>query len=91
MACASWQTAWADPPFAAVLGHVQARVQDLQIRQADVAPLNGETVCDLLVLGFGDLHAGAYTKTGHYNNSWIKLPGSPDLPWLQTSRVSEPQ
>jgi len=44
-------------PFAAVLGNVQDRIEHLQIGQADVAALPGQTTLDLLVLGLGDLHA----------------------------------
>ena len=44
-------------PLAAVLGHVQHRVQNAQIRQTDVASLRGKAVRDLLKLGLCDLHA----------------------------------
>ena len=43
-------------PLAAVLGHVEDRVEHLEVRHADVAPLNGKQRRDVLVLGLGDLH-----------------------------------
>ena len=44
-------------PFAALLGHVQDRVQHSQIGQAHVATLGWQTVLDQAVLRFGDFHA----------------------------------
>jgi hypothetical protein len=44
-------------PLAAVLGHIQDRIEHLQIGQADVASLTRQTALDLFVLGLGDLHA----------------------------------
>ena len=44
-------------PFAAVLGHMQDRVEHLQVRQADVAALHRETRRDHLVLFFGEFHS----------------------------------
>jgi hypothetical protein len=43
-------------PLAAVLGHVQDGVQHLQVRQTDVASLQGKALFDLGELSFGDLH-----------------------------------
>ena len=43
--------------LASLLGHVQHRVQNAQIRQTDVASLRGKAVRDLLKLGLCDLHA----------------------------------
>ena len=47
-------------PFAAVLGHVQNRIDYAQIRMADVAALLGQAVLDLVVLCFGNFHASYY-------------------------------
>lgn len=44
-------------PFAAVLGDVQDGIQHLQIREADVAALQRQTVLDLRKLGCCDFHA----------------------------------
>jgi hypothetical protein len=44
------------PPLAAMLGHVEDRVENLEIGQADVASLHRHAVGDALVLGFGDFH-----------------------------------
>ena len=44
-------------PLAAVLGHVQYGVQDLQIGKPDVAPLSRKATLDLFVLGRCDFHA----------------------------------
>ena len=43
-------------PFAALLGNIQDRVQNLQIREAYIASLPRQTVLDTLVLCFGDFH-----------------------------------
>ena len=43
-------------PFAALLGHVQDRVQHSQIGQAHVATLGWQTVLDQAVLCVGDFH-----------------------------------
>ena len=43
-------------PLAALLGHIQDRVQYPQVGQAHVAPLRRQTVLDQTVLRFGDLH-----------------------------------
>src|SRR5512134_323458 len=43
-------------PLAPLLGNVEDRVENLQIRQADIAALARQTVGDALVLGFGDFH-----------------------------------
>ena len=47
-------------PLATMLGHVQDGIENVQIRLADIAPLPGQTVLDLLVLRFGDFHAEVY-------------------------------
>ena len=44
-------------PFAALLGHVQDRVQHSQIGQTHVATLGWQTVLDQTVLCVGDFHA----------------------------------
>ena len=44
-------------PLAAVFGHEEDGVQDLQVAQADIATLRGQAVLDLLELGCCDLHA----------------------------------
>jgi len=43
-------------PLAAMLGHVQDRIEHEQIRMADVATLFRQTVLDLLVLRFVEFH-----------------------------------
>jgi len=44
-------------PFAALLGHIQDRVQHPQIGQAHIAALNRQAVLDPAVLRFVDFHA----------------------------------
>ena len=44
-------------PFAALLGHIQNRIQHPQIRVPHVAALDRQTVFDQAVLRFGDFHA----------------------------------
>jgi hypothetical protein len=39
-----------------MLGHVQDRIENEQIRMADIAPLSGQTVLDLLILRFVEFH-----------------------------------
>ena len=46
------------PPLAALLGDIQDRVEHLQVRQFDVAALNGQDRCNAFVLSFCNLHAG---------------------------------
>jgi hypothetical protein len=53
-------------PLAAVLGHVQDGVQHPQIRYADVASLQRQTLLDLRKLRFGDLHL---RSVGRYPSS----------------------
>jgi len=43
--------------FAALLGDIQYRVQDLKVGQADISPLARQAVLDKMILGFGDFHA----------------------------------
>src|SRR5512145_2271588 len=43
-------------PLAPLLGNVEDRVENLQIRQADIAALARQAVGYALVLGFGDFH-----------------------------------
>lgn len=50
-------------PLAAMLGYIQDRVQHLQVGQADVASLAGQTVLDLLVLLSRDLHPRIVVET----------------------------
>ena len=52
IAKALWQAA----PLAAVLGHIQDGVENLQIRKTYIASLPRQTALDLLILGFGDFH-----------------------------------
>ena len=42
--------------LATMLGHVQDRIENEQIRMADIAPLSGQTVLDLLILRFVEFH-----------------------------------
>jgi hypothetical protein len=52
---------WQPVPFAAVLGDIPNRIQDLKVRQADVSTLARQTVLDLAMLRFGvsfPKHAG---------------------------------
>ena len=44
-------------PLAALLGHVEDRVDDLQVRHLDVPPLLWKQWGDPLELRFGDFHA----------------------------------
>ena len=44
------------PPLAALLGHVQDGVQNTEVGQTHVAPLRGQAVRDLFVLGSSDFH-----------------------------------
>ena len=43
-------------PLAPMLGHVQDRIENEQIRMADIAALSRHTVLDLLVLRFVEFH-----------------------------------
>ena len=43
-------------PFAALLGNVQDRVQDLQIVERDVAALRWQARLDVTILCLGELH-----------------------------------
>ena len=49
------------PPFAALLGDIEDSVEYLQVRQADVATLNGKDRRNSLVLNFGDFHSRIVT------------------------------
>ena len=49
-------------PPTAVLGHVQDRIQNLQVGQADIASLARQTALDLIVLGRGDFHASTVNE-----------------------------
>ena len=49
------------PPLTALIGDIQDRVEYLQVRQFDVAALNGQDRCDAFVLSFCNLHAGMTT------------------------------
>jgi len=44
-------------PFAPMLSHVQNRVQDFSVRQADITPLAREVVRNSRKLFFADFHA----------------------------------
>ncbi len=52
VAKALWQAA----PLAAMLGHIQDGIENLQVRKAYIASLPRQTALDLLILGFGDFH-----------------------------------
>jgi hypothetical protein len=43
-------------PLAAMLGHLQDRVQNLQVGQTDIASLARKAILDLLVPRSGDFH-----------------------------------
>jgi predicted ATPase len=43
-------------PFAAVLGDVQDRVQDLQVVERDIAALGWEAALDATILSLGEFH-----------------------------------
>ena len=49
-------------PFAALLGNVQDGIQDLKVRETDVAALTRQTVLDQTILCFGDLHAVSISR-----------------------------
>ena len=49
-------------PLAAVLGHVQDRIDHLQVGQADIASLSRQATLDLFVLGRCDFHAQIVTE-----------------------------
>ena len=44
------------PPLAPVLGDIQDGIEHLQIGEADIAALHGETRGKACVLGFGEFH-----------------------------------
>src|SRR3972149_5570803 len=48
-------------PLAALLGHVQQRVEHLQVRDADIASLARQAGFDTTVLYFGDFHEPKHT------------------------------
>jgi len=56
------QPAGQTTPFATLFGHMQNRIDHLEIAQTDVAPLARKTVFDPAILGFGDFHAPFSTK-----------------------------
>lgn len=43
-------------PFRAILGHVQGRVEHLEVRESRVSVLFRQRRCELLKLGFGAFH-----------------------------------
>ena len=43
-------------PLAAMLGHVQDRIEHEQVRMADIAPLFRQAVLDLLILRLVEFH-----------------------------------
>jgi hypothetical protein len=49
-------------PFAALLSHIQHRVQHLQIAQTYVAALHRQSVLDPFILRFRDLHPHTLTQ-----------------------------
>ena len=51
-------------PFAALLGNVQDGVQDLKVRETNIASLTRQTVLDQTILRFGDLHAVSISQSG---------------------------
>jgi len=50
-------------PLAALLGHIENRVQHPQIGQAHVATLSRQTMLDQAVLRFGDFHPRSISQT----------------------------
>jgi hypothetical protein len=50
----SAETLGQSAPFAAVLGDVKDRIQNLQVRQADIAALSWQAMRDPLKVRFGD-------------------------------------
>ena len=48
-------------PLAALLGHVQQRVEHWQVANSDVASLARQARCDTKVLCFGDFHTPQHT------------------------------
>jgi hypothetical protein len=43
-------------PLATVLGNIKDRIQDLQVRQANIAALSRQAMLDALILGFSEFH-----------------------------------
>ena len=50
-------------PFAALLGNVQDGIQNLKVREADIAALARKTVFNQAILLFGDLHADSISQS----------------------------
>ena len=48
-------------PLAAMLGHVQQRVEHLQVGETNIAPLPRQAGFDTKVLGLGDFHIPKHT------------------------------
>ena len=48
---------WQAAPFAALLGNVEDGVQNLKVREADIAALTRQAVFNQAILLFGNLHA----------------------------------
>ena len=48
-------------PLAALLGDIQDRVEHLQVRQFDIASLNGQDRCNAFLLSFCNLHVRMIT------------------------------
>jgi len=51
-------------PFAALLGDVQDRVQDLQIVERDVAALGRQASLDVTILSLGEFHVRSIAQIG---------------------------
>jgi hypothetical protein len=51
------ESLWKATPLTAMLGHVQDRVQHVQVRDCDVPPLLRKAAFDASILLFGDYHA----------------------------------
>ena len=52
-------------PLASMLGHVQDGIENGEVVQADIATLHWQAVCNLIELGWGDLHAQVLHQTSH--------------------------
>lgn len=50
-------------PFAALLGHIEDGVQDLKIRETDIAEPTWQTVLNQAILLLGDLHSDSISQS----------------------------
>ena len=51
-------------PLAPLLGNVEDRVEDLKVREADIAALTRQAVFDEMILSFGEFHAKSISHRG---------------------------